>query len=150
MLLVSLLFSDEGKTVLQPNKYVSYLVVGQNSVFTYQNRKIYNVTHNGDIRDKLDWEQFTILNNYNKFGNYLMHYDKKWYLFDDNKTSIDYDEDSLIAYRSNYDIKYEYIKQNDVIEKKYINKVLKAIKILLIVKNYTLILIMMVKMKHFI
>ena len=129
LLLVVFLSSDEKKTIFQSRKYESYLIVGQNSVFSYQNKNIYNVKKNQELMNKIDWEQFTIINNHKKLGNYLMHFDEKWYLFDDNKSSIDYNEDNLIAYRSNYDIKYIYEEQNDVIDDKYINKVLKAKKL---------------------
>ncbi len=129
LLLAVLLSSDERKTILQSNRYESYLVVGQNSIFTYQNKNIYNVTKNKELRNALEWEKFTIISDHKKLGNYLMHYDEKWYLFDENKTAIDYDEETLIAYKSNYNLKYSYKSQNEVIDNKYINKVLETKKL---------------------
>lgn len=126
LLLAVFLSSDERNIILQSNKHESYLIIGQNSIFTYQNKNIYNVTKNNEVRSAIDWEKFTILSDYKKIGNYLIHYDDKWYLFDDNKASIDYNEDNLIAYKSNYNLKYVYKDQNDVIENKYIDKVLEA------------------------
>ena len=101
----------------------AYLVVGQNAMFAYHSNKFYNVPDNSKVKEELDWRNFIVYSNYKKLGTYQLHYDDIWYLFDDEENSIDYDENNFFAYASNYNINYIHKKSNDILEDKYVKKV---------------------------
>lgn len=122
-LLVVYLLSKKDGVTFQSNKNEAYLVVGQNAMFSYHNKKMYNVPLNSQLRKELDWNEFKVLDNYKVKGNYLMHYDDKWYLFDKDRKSISYESNTLIAYKSNYDIDYIYKEGTDIVDDTYVYNV---------------------------
>lgn len=122
-LLVFFLLNNKDGVVFQSNKSEGYLIVGQNAMFSYHNKKMYNVPLKSDVRKELDWADFNVLVDYKKEGNYLMHYDEKWYLFTKDKKAINYESDNLIAYKSNYNMDYVYKETTDIVDDKYASKV---------------------------
>ena len=121
-----ILLLDNDEVVFQSNKNEAYLVVGQNAMFSYHNKKFYNVPLASQIGDELDWQKFKVYENYKEKGSYLMHYDQEWYLFTDKREAVNYDINSLIAYISNYNIDYIYKEPTAIIDKKYVDKIADA------------------------
>ena len=122
-LLVFFLFSNRDGVVFTSSKSEGYLIVGQNSMFSYHNKKIYNVPINSNVMKELDWNEFKVLDNYKVKGNYLMHFDEKWYLFTKDRKAVTYESDSIIAYKANYKMNYVYKESIPIVDNEYVEKV---------------------------
>lgn len=103
-----IMFLIFGIDVLKREKYDITIIVENDTVWTYKNRRWSNVDSFSDY----NWKKYDIyLNNVNK-GNYSLWYSDKWYAFDDNKKAVKLDG-SLLAIKSNINIPiYDY----DVLE----------------------------------
>ncbi len=75
--LVVLLVSNRNGVVFKSNKNEAYIIVGQNAMFSYHNKKFYNVPFGSTVMKELDWQEFTVLEDYKVKGKYLLHYDEK-------------------------------------------------------------------------
>ena len=124
-LLVVFLLQRNKAVVFSSSGNEAYLVVGQNAMFAYHSNKFYNVPDNSKVKEELDWHKFIVYSNYKKIGQYQLHYDDTWYLFDDKENSIDYDKNNFLAFASNYDINFIHKKSNDILEDKYVEKVVR-------------------------
>lgn len=123
LLLVFFLLSNRDGVVFRSSKSEGYLIVGQNAMFSYHNKKIYNVPINSGVMKELDWQEFKVLENYKDKGNYLLHFDEKWYLFTKDRKAINYDNNNIIAYKTNYNINYVYKEPTKIVDNEYVNKV---------------------------
>lgn len=106
------------------------LIVGQSTMWSRSKNHWTNITLDKSISE-LNWEKYTVYVDNKKIGKYYMWYDNsKWYLFDKDRNSTNYDGE-LFAYNSNYDIKYTNFKTKDIEDYSYVEKVLEK-------KNLTL------------
>lgn len=76
------------------------------------------------------WKQFDIYDGQEYLGNYSLQYNKRWYVWDKNRNSIDYEE-QVFAYRGNRDIKMRQFSSEELNDSDYVivNNVLKDLKI---------------------
>ena len=121
--LVVLALSNRNGVVFKSSKNEGYVIVGQHAMFSYHNNKFYNVPFGSKVMNELDWHEFTVLEDYKVKGNYLLHYDEKWYLFTKDKTAVNYENDNIIALTANYNMHYEYKEASEIVDNEYVNKV---------------------------
>lgn len=111
-----------GADNLKKEKYSTTILVGDSTVWNYSDKRWLNITKNSTLK-KLDWQEFTVYLDNKKAGNYLLWHDDKWYLFDKNKKAVP-TTGSLLAYRSNYDLKIKDFTVTDITEPSYVKQVL--------------------------
>jgi hypothetical protein len=121
--LVVLALANRNGVVFKSNKDEGYIIVGQNAMFSYHNKKFYNVPMGSYIMNELDWQEFRVLEDYKVKGDYLLHYDEKWYLFSKDKKAVHYESDNIIALTSNYNMHYVYKEATEIVDNEYVNKV---------------------------
>ena len=110
---------------LKEEKILTTLIVGNTSIWNYQNKKWINVKRKSTI-EKLNWNTFKVYEDNKYLGEYNVWYDRtKWYYFDKKNDSIN-PTGKVLAYKSNFEIKIdEYVeKEIEASDKKYINYVL--------------------------
>ncbi|MBS7021183.1 MAG: hypothetical protein KH135_04895 [Firmicutes bacterium] len=84
------------------NEYITYLIVGSNVKWQYEDGK-WDVMK--DTAKKIGFNRYECYTNQQYLGNYsLSFYQGKWYLFDRNNDSVDY-EGILFAYYSKSNMK---------------------------------------------
>ncbi len=97
------MFLTYGVDNIKEQNYTSTIIVGNSTVWDYSNKNWMNIRSNASI-DKLNWNKFLVYSNNEKLGEYSLWYDDKWYVFDDEKNSINIDGD-LLAISANFDVK---------------------------------------------
>ena len=107
---------------IKKGKYETTIIIGQNTIWNYSDRKWINITSNSTIQE-LNWTKYNIYLDNKYTGEYYLWYDDKWYLFDDNKNAIKKDG-NLLAFRSNYDIKVHNFSTSEIKDYSYVKKVL--------------------------
>ena len=90
------------KPRLETENKSAVFIVGDNTVWKYDNNKWLNVTIKSS-KKKLDWQTFNVYSNNKYIGDYLLLYDDKWYVFSKKKKAINLDGE-LLAYQANYNI----------------------------------------------
>lgn len=104
------------------------LIPDQSTMWTYSKNHWTNVTLDESI-EQLNWLKYNVYVDDEKIGNYYMWYDNsKWYLFDKDRNSINY-EGELFAYNSNYDVKLVEYKDNEIEDFSYVDEMLKKKKL---------------------
>ena len=78
------------------------IVVGDHTVWQYQNKKWMNITGITSFQD-YNWHTFEVFDNNEKIGDYSLWYDDRWYVFDKEKNPISV-SGSFLAYEANYDL----------------------------------------------
>lgn len=116
-LLVYFLF---GRDIMREKKKRATLLVGNQTVWTYQNRR----WENDNNYNSYNWENFHTYLNGQYFGKYSLWHDDRWYGFDSNKNAVSLDG-IFLAYSSNFDIDVKEVTQETDVDKTYINYVLK-------------------------
>lgn len=116
------------------NQYITYLIVGSNVKWQYEDGK-WNVME--DENKKIGYNRYECYANQKYLGNYsLSSYQNKWYLFDRNNDSIDY-EGVLFAYysKSEMTVSEEKAQQIDIAGQTYLTEYLEEKGVSL--HNYT-------------
>lgn len=98
------------------------LIVGDNTVWTYSDKKWDFVRNYTDLKD-LSWKTYNIYLDNKKFGNYMLWKDDKWYAFDKNKNAVKLDG-NLLAYSANYNINISEFSQAEITDYTYVQNVL--------------------------
>ena len=125
--LVLFFFFGGSKRVSKENNDV-VLIPDQSTMWTYSKNHWTNVTLDESI-EQLNWLKYNVYVDDEKIGNYYMWYDNsKWYLFDKDRNSINY-EGELFAYNSNYDVKLVEYEDNEIEDFSYVNEMLKKKKL---------------------
>ena len=119
------MFLALGVDNIKKNKQGTTLVIGNNTVWTYNKQRWKNISSKGQFQ-QFNWQEFTVFDNNEKLGNYNLWYDDKWYLFDKKKNAINYEGD-LVAYQANYDINILKFEEQEIIDTKYVDYVLNYI-----------------------
>lgn len=113
-----------GKEYVQKGKEETTIIIGDNTIWNYSDRRWLNITNNISV-DNFNWLDYTIYIDNKKIGKYYLWYDdEKWYIFDKDKKAINRDG-NIIAYRSNYDIKVSDFTSNEIRNYYHVSKVLK-------------------------
>lgn len=108
---------------IRQSKYGTTLIVGDNTVWTYSNKKWLNLTTASSI-GKLNWQEYILYVNNEKFGKYSLWHDDKWYAFDKDKNAVVIDG-SLLAYRANFNMNILKFSEEEITDRKYVDYVLK-------------------------
>lgn len=112
-----------GKDLLIPSKDKLTLIIGDETVWTYEDDSWTNVTKSSTI-SALNWKEYKVYMDNKAFGNYyLWKNDNKWYVFDDKKNAIPTDG-NLLAYSSNYKVKVKDFSSKDIRNYYHVEKVL--------------------------
>lgn len=108
---------------LKKNKRGTTIIVGNNTIWNYNNQHWLNVSNTREI-EKINWQEFNVYSNNEKLGKYYLWYSDKWYLFDKEKNAINYDGE-LLAYQANYDIDVLKFTEEEITDNTYVDYVLK-------------------------
>lgn len=112
-----------GKDALVKNKDATTIIVGDYTVWNYSDNNWLNIT-NSTTLDDISWLDYDVYLDNKELGKYYLWYDdNKWYIFDQNKKAIN-KEGSLLAFRSNYDIKVKNFDTKEIRNYYHVNKVL--------------------------
>lgn len=103
-------------------KYKSTIIVGNNTVWSYENKKWSNIESISKVKE-LDWNTYKVYVDNKLFGDYQLWHDDKWYVFDSNKNAVSI-SGNLLAYNSNYDIDVSEFSEFTIEDRTYINYVL--------------------------
>jgi len=116
------MFLAFGVSNIKRGKYATTLIVGDDTVWTYNNKHWMNVTKQSTLK-KINWNKFNVYLDNKEFGQYYLWHDDKWYAFDEKKNAVILNGE-LLAYNSNYKIKINNFNQNDITDRTYVNYVL--------------------------
>lgn len=111
------------KDEIKQSENTMTILVGNNTIWNYSNKKWMNITSSASIKN-LNWKEFTVYLDNKEYGNYLLWHDDKWYLFDKNKKAVNA-EGTLIAYKANYKIKVSDFQTEPITDYTYVHQVLK-------------------------
>ena len=116
------MFLTFGIKNIREGKYGVTLIVGDNTIWSYNNRKWNNITSSASVQ-KLNWEKYKVFENNEEKGEYSLWHDDKWYAFDDEKNAINIDG-NLLAYRANFNMKVYPFKEEKIDSMDYVAYVL--------------------------
>ena len=116
------MFLTLGIDNIKSGSYTSTLIVGDNTVWVYQDKRWNNIRNITSFQ-KLSWKEYNVFANNKNIGKYSMWYDDKWYVFDKNKNPITIDG-NLFAFNSNYDISLLDFNINEITDRTYVDYVL--------------------------
>ncbi len=112
-----------GKDNLAKSKDSTTIIVGNSTIWNYSDKQWLNITNPKTI-DSINWLDYKVFLDGKEFGEvYLWNDGSKWYMFDENKKAINKDG-SILAFRSNYDIKVSSFQLKDIRNYYHVNKVL--------------------------
>ena len=109
-----------GLDEIKKSGYDTVMIVGEDTIFTYKNKRWSSTTSHKD----LNWKKYDVYSNNEKSGNYYLWYNDKWYAFDDDKKAVKLDGE-LLAIDSNIDIKVYNFSTEKIEDYSYVNEVLK-------------------------
>ena len=109
-----------GVDELKKDTYNTTIIIGDNTVWTYKNKKWVN---DYDFSN-LSWKKYDVFVDNQKSGNYYLWYSNKWYAFDDNKSAVLLDDGNLFAYRATYDIPVYAFENTSIDDYSYVYDVL--------------------------
>jgi len=116
-----------GRDNLKDSKNKTTLIVGNNTVWSYSNKKWHNVKDSNEI-STFDWEKFSVSVDGKKLGKKYLVFSDKWYLFDNNKKAVNY-VGKLFAYKSNNNMNLLDFEINPITDFTYVNEVLSNLNI---------------------
>ena len=113
-----------GTKTIKEEKISEILVVGDETVWKYSNKKWHNLTYKSTLQD-LSWKKYRVFENNKDIGNYYLWYSDKWYVFDNQRNAVKVDGD-IFAYRSNFDLKVKDFSIENVDNYDFVNYVLES------------------------
>lgn len=113
-----------GTKTIKEEKVSEILVVGDETVWKYSNKKWHNLTYKSTLQD-LSWKKYRVFENNKDIGNYYLWYSDKWYVFDNQRNAVKVDGD-IFAYRSNFDLKVKDFSIENVDNYDFVNYVLES------------------------
>lgn len=96
------------------------IIVSNDTVWTYNNKKWNNLYSYGDI----NWEKYDVYLDNEKKGNYYLWYNDEWYAFNNKKNAVTLEGD-LLGIKSNVDISVYKFNTDDIDDYSYVYEVLK-------------------------
>lgn len=117
-----IMFLVFGVENIKQGAYDSTIIVGDNTVWTYSNKKWVNVSSRASI-DKLNWKTYKVYSNNEYLGDYLLWHDDRWYAFDKNKNGVNI-TGNILAYSANYNIDILNAESSDATVDNYVSQVL--------------------------
>lgn len=118
-----ILFLFVGVDKIKSEKREATILIDHNTVFKLEGTNWRNIGSEVE-KKKLNWQEFNVFVNYENIGKYYLWYDDKWYLFDKDKKSYNYDIGSFFAVQANYEVKVLNVIPTEVKDMTYVNKVL--------------------------
>ena len=105
-----------------------YLIIDQYGLFMKKNNKWSTFTKKNS--DYYMFKNYDIFDGQTYLGNYTLQYNDRWYLWDDNNNSIQYD-DKILAYRGNEQMKLKVLENVELNsgDNEIINSALKKISV---------------------
>ncbi len=97
------------------------IIIDNDAIFKFNGVRW--VELNDNEIDSLSWKKYKVYTDSAYFGKYYLVNQNKWYLFDDNNNAVNY-EGSFIALDNSHKYKVINIKQNDITDTSYVEKVL--------------------------
>ncbi len=122
LIYLGILYFAWGKDNVKEGQNATTMLVGDNTIWVYSDRKWLNITKETTI-DKLNWQKFNIFVDNKSMGEKYVWHDDKWYLFDEKKNAVMF-TGKLFAFKSNFDISIMDYKEEEIDDYKYINQVL--------------------------
>lgn len=117
-----------GRENIAKSKDATTIIVGDSTIWNYSDNKWLNVTNSKTI-ESLNWLDYNVYLDNKKLGKYYLWNDgNKWFIFDASKKAIN-KEGTILAFRSNYDIKVKSFDLNPIRNYYHVNKVLKENKL---------------------
>lgn len=104
---------------LRQEKYATTIIVGNDAIFNYKNKKWIKVVD----KDLYNWKKFHVFSDNVEQGNYYLWHSDKWYIFDDKKEAIVLDGE-MLAYKANYDISVGEFKKQSISDYSYLHEIL--------------------------
>ena len=112
-----------GKDMLIKSKDKATIIIGDTSIWKYEDESWLNVTSSSTI-ESLSWREYDVYLDNKEFGKYnLWNSEDKWYLFDKNKNAVTKDG-TLLALSANYEIKVKDFNTADIRNYYHVEKVL--------------------------
>lgn len=118
-----IMFALFGVDNIRKERYETTLIVGDNTIWTYQKKKWFNFSNSNSTED-FDWKKYKVFSNNEKVGDYLLWHSDKWYAFDNKKNAVNIDG-NLFAYRSNHKISIYKFTEKSIDDYTVVNEVLK-------------------------
>lgn len=101
-----------GRDSIAAQKVQTTILLNPDTIFEYSNKNWIKV-NNGHIND-YNWKEFDVFLDSEYKGKKLVWHDDQWYIFDKNKSAINYTE-KFIGIKANYDINInKFVVENDV------------------------------------
>ena len=111
-----------GVNNIRGNQKSTTLIVGDDTVWYYAEKKWMHLTSSKSIHD-LEWKKYQVYLDNQKVGDYYLWHDDKWYAFDDDKNAVPLNGE-LLAIKSNYSIPVLGGREENVEDSTYINQIL--------------------------
>ena len=109
-----------GLDELRKESYDTTLVVGNDTIWTYKNKRWNNLSSS----DEINWNKFDIYSDNVMIGNYYLWYSDGWYVFDNSKNAITLDGE-LLGVDSNLDISVYNFSTSEIDNYSYVYEVLR-------------------------
>jgi len=90
------------KPNIKSGKDSATFIVGDNTIWKYNNKKWLNITLSSSIK-KLNWQKYKVFSDNKFLGTYQLMYNDKWYAFTDKNKAVNLNG-KIFAYKSNYNI----------------------------------------------
>ena len=117
-----IMFSAFGIQNIRQGNLESILIVGDNTTWTYKDRRWGNVRYTSSLQ-QINWTKFHVFEDNQELGDYYLWHDDKWYVFDDDKQAINV-SGKLLAYSGNYHVKVLDFQESTVDDYSYVYSVL--------------------------
>lgn len=123
LILLSLFFFlFYGLNLISKNKKTSLIIINDDAVFVKKEDRWFNIIDSSD-KEKYNWNKYYVYQNNEPIGKFYLVNNGNWYLFDKDKSAVNYDGD-LLAFDE--ETKYTILKysENSINDYTYVNKVL--------------------------
>ena len=117
------MFFAFGVTNIRQGKQNTTILIGDDTIWSYDKKKWLSLTTRSSI-EKLNWKEFQVYLDNEKFGSYYLWHDDKWYAFDSKKNAVSLDGEFL-AYRANCEMKILPFQEENIVDYTYVDAVLK-------------------------
>lgn len=107
---------------IQQDNYNATLIVGNNTTWTYKDRRWLYLRNNTSTQE-YNWTKFHVFENNEDKGMYYLWHDDKWYVFDDNKNAVPMNG-NLIAYQANYNMSILSFQEENVDDYTFVQRAL--------------------------
>lgn len=110
------------KPNIKSGKDSATFIVGDNTIWKYDNKKWLNITLSSSIK-KLNWQKYKVFSDNKFLGTYQLMYNDKWYAFTDKNKAVNLNG-KIFAYKSNYNINLLQFESKEITPDDYVYQVL--------------------------